>query len=196
MNLKNKIEKLINKFFTYINNLNYKQKLLYSIVFAVSIFLIVKIIFENIIGNRNNIIDYKNMDGEDFYLLYYELEDDNLYVILKSIADDIIKECLEEMVDDNGVYVTRERVYNEILTSNYKDSISKREFVTVAENIANKYTNVNNNYIEFIPNNITEYEDGYYLITYNFNVNGENVDVYIGVALDVGSNQYYIWYLE
>lgn len=196
MNLKNKIEKLINKFFTYINNLNYKQKLLYSIVFAVSIFLIVKIIFENIIGNRNNIIDYKNMDGEDFYLLSYELEDDNLYVILKSIADDIIKECLEEMVDDNGVYVTRERVYNEILTSNYKDSISKREFVTVAENIANKYTNVNNNYIEFIPNNITEYEDGYYLITYNFNVNGENVDVYIGVALDVGSNQYYIWYLE
>ena len=71
------------------------------------------------------------------------------------------------MVDDNGVYVTRERVYNEILTSNYKDSISRREFVTVAENIANKYTNVNNNYIEFIPNNITEYEDGYYLITYN-----------------------------
>lgn len=196
MNLKNKVEKLINKFFTYINNLNYKQKLLYSIVFAVSIFLIVKIIFENIIGNRNNIIDYKNMNGEDFYLLSYELEDDNLYVILKSIADDIIKECLEQMVDDNGVYVTRERVYNEILTSNYKDSISRREFVTVAENIANKYTNVNNNYIEFIPNNITEYEDGYYLITYNFNINGENVDVYIGVTLDVGSNQYYIWYLE
>lgn len=196
MNLKNKVEKLINKFFTYINNLNYKQKLLYSIVFAVSIFLIVKIIFENIIGNRNNIIDYKNMNGEDFYLLSYELEDDNLYVILKSIADDIIKECLEQMVDDNGVYVTRERVYNEILTSNYKDSISRREFVTVAENIANKYTNVNNNYIEFIPNNITEYEDGYYLITYNFNINGGNVDVYIGVTLDVGSNQYYIWYLE
>lgn len=192
MNIKKIIQNFIENVKKFIENLSYKQKLIYSIVFVAVIFIIVKLVFENIIENRNSVIDYKNMNGEDFYILSHELDNDDLYVILKNISDDIIEMCLQKKVDNTGQYITSKKLYNEILTSNYEKNISMKEFSLVVESIVNKYNNIADSYIDVVPSNITEYYDGYYIVTYNSN----QESIYIGIMLDVSNNRFYIWYLE
>lgn len=196
MDLIGSLEKFNKKIKIFFNNLNYKQKLLLAIIFLLIMIFLVKVVFGNIVDNRNAVVDYSNTTGEDIYILSSELEDNNLYVILKNIADDIISECLEQKIDNNGKYITIERMYKEILTSNYKKNISKKEFISIAKNVANKYTSIIDNNLEFVPNNITEYSDGYYIVKYDFDINEENTSIYIGIGLDSSNNQYYIWYLE
>ena len=112
MKVKEFFNKYLEKIKFYIEGLTSKQKLIYSIVFVIAMAFIVKVIFGNIIKNRESVINYDKISGEEMYITSQSFDDENTYVILKSISDDIINEIIDKKRYSNGKLVHTKEIYN------------------------------------------------------------------------------------
>lgn len=195
----NKIKKFFRKYIEKIKlvyaNMNTNQKLISSIVFLVIMIILVKVLSSVAIKERNGGIDYNNTNGKDISLTLSSITDDDLYVTLKNISDDVISKFLGNQYDKNKV-ISVNTIYKEILTSAYTESISKGKFNDIADAFINKINVIKQEYTELIPSNIVEYSDNYYLVKYKYEINEEEIELYIGIAVDTTRNIYYIWYIE
>ena len=195
----NKIKKFFRKYIEKIKlvyaNMNTNQKLISSIVFLVIMIILVKVLSSVAIKERNGGIDYNNTNGKDISLTLSSITDDDLYVTLKNISDDVISKFLGNQYDKNKV-ISVNTIYKEILTSAYTESISKGKFNDIADAFINKINVIKQEYTELIPSNIVEHSDNYYLVKYKYEINEEEIELYIGIAVDTTRNIYYIWYIE
>lgn len=196
MKVKEFFNKYLEKIKFYIEGLTSKQKLIYSIVFVIVMAFIVKVIFGNIIKNKESIISYDKISGEEMYITSQSFDDDNTYVILKSISDDIINEIMDKKRYSNGKLVSTKEIYNSVLTTDYRRNISLSKFKKLNAEIANKISEIKNNDLDIVPYSIVEYTEDYYLVQFSSKVGEQEINFYIGIVLNSVTKQYYIWYLE
>lgn len=196
MKVKEFFNKYLEKIKFYIEGLTSKQKLIYSIVFVIAMAFIVKVIFGNIIKNRESVINYDKISGEEMYITSQSFDDENTYVILKSISDDIINEIIDKKRYSNGKLVPTKEIYNSVLTTDYRRNISLSKFKKLKAEIANKISEIKNNNLDIVPYSIVEYTEDYYLVQFSSKVGEQEINFYIGIVLNSVTKQYYIWYLE
>lgn len=178
----------INSFF---NNLKEKFYSLSSIqkLIVCSIALILLILLVRIVGNirDKSDIDYKNLNGNDIYLMS-SVVDNNTYAIVKNSCDNFIS-----MI--NGTkYYNREKiemkdVYKYVVYDDYKKNCSKHKFSKKCQELIEKINSIEG---ELLPDDIAEYKPNYYIVTYVLN----EETYYIGIAVNFETQSYYIWYLE
>ncbi len=194
--IKKYIKKYIDEIKRIFSEMNNIQKFISAVVFLIIMIILVNVLSKVIVKDRKNGIDYKHTSGNDICLSLNTIHDDDLYVTLKNISDDIFSIIMGNKYDEQGKEVSITKVYNDIITSSYKQSISKISFNNRVKNIYEKIDLIKSNDITLIPDNILEYSNNYYMLRYRCEMNNETIEIYIGIALDTTRNIYYIWYLE
>lgn len=184
----NFFKNLINKIKKYISNLTSIQKLIVSIVFVVVIALIVKLLFEGLL--REPYIDYKNIDGVNIEIESSYI-DNNTYAMIKKISDEVITVFAgTQPVYKNNIEYTINKMYDHCLYNEYKSFISKKKF---KNKITEFMQGIEYDGTNAIPSDISMYKNNYYIITYT---NSEDINHYLGIAINYDNGSYYIWYLE
>lgn len=189
----NKIIKSINEF---INSLNSKEKLKYSVL----ILLFASIIYFLIINNsyRQGEINYKNLSSQSIIDNSEIIYDRATIMTIDDICNDLLKVKFDSLVID-GKQVKLKDIYKFDVTSNYKKKISFKKF---SKKINEIYNNVFNE-IEDISslNNKQIIDVIYYSVPYDMylvkiNTNSEDIQNYIGIRLYNSNTQFSIIYVE
>lgn len=189
----NYIKKIYNLLKNKIINMTNLQKLYLALVFLVFIFLLTRLM-TNISTNTLN-VNYNDVNGGILYPLTNEILDKDIYIKLKSVADEFISICRGNFLKNN-TNITLEDIYEFALYSEYKNSVSKKEFVNKSQEFYNKLISIDPVNQNFVPYNITQYKGDFYLVKYNYTVNDSTFECYLGIALSSSENKYYIWYVE
>lgn len=195
MNKEGILINLIKKIKNFFLSLNNKQKLFIAIVLVTLLFILVNLASQKSDSNINS-IDYLNITGSNLYTLSYVIEDKDLYVTLKSVADDFISMCLGYKKDENNEKFTSKYIYNYVLDTKYKNFISKRNFSNIVDDFEKNMKLIIDKNYSLIPSDIVEYNNGYYLVKYEYEIDDVMIQKYIGIILDDVNQKYYIWYLE
>lgn len=194
MSMMNIVSNLKNKIIKIISNLTSIQKLMYSIIFLLIMIFITKFLFGYIFSDNLLNIDYKSISGDSLYSLSSIIYDDNTYAQVKTIADNFINSIslLSSQYDNSSI----DTIYNYCLYSEYKKTISKKEFIEKSSDFYNNVSKIYYNNCDIIPDAITQYRNNFYLIKYVVDDGDNSIESYLGIALDVDNQKYYIWYLE
>lgn len=194
MSMMNIVSNLKNKIIKIISNLTSIQKLMYSIIFLLIMIFITKFLFGYIFSDNLLNIDYKSISGDSLYSLSSIIYDDNTYAQVKTIADNFINSIslLSSQYDNSSI----DTIYNYCLYSEYKKTISKKEFIEKSSDFYNNVSKIYYNNGDIIPDAITQYRNNFYLIKYVVDDGDNSIESYLGIALDVDNQKYYIWYLE
>ena len=128
-----------------------------------------------------------------YSLLQENVTDNNLFVTLKKIADDFFYKTTQYY---NNKVINENDIYNYCLTDEYKNNVSKSEFKSKYRQVLEKVNRIRGIYKDIVPSSIVVDSDGYYILIYSYTIDNENVELYIGVAINESVKKYYIWYLE
>jgi len=121
------------------------------------------------------------------------LNDKETFAQVKTIADNFQKEMVS--FPDYSINKSEfSNYYNYCVYSKYKNVVSKKEFYNKSRDFLNK-TLSEDGIIEYIDD-IGVVNDNFYMVRYLKKVDDEDVYSYLGIALDSGSNRYYIWHIE
>lgn len=187
------INKTLNNIIIKIRSLSNRKKLIVSILILLLLVILTKI-FDNISSNVE--IDYEELSNiNTIYSLTTSIDDLDIYIQLKSIADDFIVNCSENNDD------ILKDIYNSCIYNEYRSYISKTEFINKSHSFYNKLVEANGYSNMYIPDNIVNYKDNFYILRYVYSFdNNENkseeIECYLGIALDTTKSKYYIWYIE
>ncbi len=191
------IRNFIEKIKINIKKMSSKKKLIYSILFLVFMLILYRLI---VINDSDSEIDYSNIiNGESIYSSTTYLEDLDTYAQLNTIANDFILTCSGRSYM-NGKEMSLDSIYKYCTYNGYKKSISKGNFIDKANNFYSKLQNYADSNGNYIPDNIVQYTDNFYLIKYLYADSSDDqnshVECYLGIALDNIRSKYYIWYVE
>ena len=185
-----KLSSFKNKIYNGISNLSYKQKFMYSII-GLLILLVITFVITRMSKSGDLDIDYNNVTGDELYTMSNIISDNNIYVQVKEVADNFISVSSQDSLDN---YI--KNIYNYCLTSSYKNSISRRDFINKSKEFNEKVGIMISTNVDIVPDSITQYVDNYYLVKYVINDDNGTQEAYLGIVLDSSTKKYYIWYLE
>ena len=185
-----------NNIIDWINGLSNKQKLIYSIFFVLILIFIVKVIFGVFFNKEQKIIDYNDvMSGNVIQALALYTTNDE-YVKVKYSADKFIELCLGEKYTKKGKKIDINKIYQDVLYSEYRDFISKGKFKNSVAIFKEKVNKIKSNNGQLIPESILKYKENFYIVEYSYIANDENISIWLGITLDKIDKLYYIWYIE
>ena len=186
--IKNKISIISKK----ISELTKIQKLVLSIVLLI-IFILISKSIQLFFKDDNVHYNYDEENMAIYSLLQENVTDNNLFVTLKKIADDFFYKTTQYY---NNKVINENDIYNYCLTDEYKNNVSKSEFKSKYRQVLEKVNRIRGIYKDIVPSSIVVDSDGYYILIYSYTIDNENVELYIGVAINESVKKYYIWYLE
>lgn len=188
MAIKEKITNIVSKIRNAYNGLEPKKKILTLAVIGIFLFIIVSIFRMN----SSKEIDYKHLDINLENAMMDRVTDNDLYVTLMSISENFLNKNTEYQ---KNKIISEDLIYNEILSEEYRDYLSKNKFKKMYNDVVEKYQKIKQVKGEFIPERVSTNNDGRYILKYSCTSDSENVELLIGIQLNKTYNKYYIWYI-
>lgn len=189
----NKIRESINEF---INSINSKDKLKYSVI----IIIFASIIYFLIVNNsyRQGEINYKNLNSQAIIESSEILYERSTLMTIDEICTNLFKIKFNSFVID-GKQVKLKDVYKINITSNYKKKISSGKFVkkmnTIYDNVFNEGEDISSlNYKNIMD--VVYYSAQYDMYLVKISTNDKNIQNYIGIRLYNNNTQFSIIYVE
>lgn len=168
-----------------------KQKLIFSVIGLVILIFLVYLLSN--ISNSNN-IDYKSLNGTYIYN-FSNVISNNEFALVDEAASQIVSQFKGEKYFEMEK-IEIDDIYKYEVLSEYKKYISKGKFSDCVNNFIEKYNRIYELKKEVVPSSISEYSENQYIVVYSAQTDEEDINCYLGVALNTEGNSYYIWYVE
>lgn len=183
-----------------IENATMQEKIMLALAFML-VLIFITFLLKNF-SNKDNNIDYNEINGELLYSSAIYTNDREVYWILSDIFETFLNSYKLEQsfiskLEKDTILYSREDFYLTLL-SEYKKEISKKEYMEISKNMLDKFISNYNfkteNFIEEIRSlNSNEYSSNMYICKLN---TYDNSNSYIGIKLYPNTNGYNIFYLE
>lgn len=195
---KDKINVISKKIFN-IKDSTMQEKILLGMAMLV-VLLIGTFILKHFLTKKYE-INYKEKTVSNLFEYAISTNDREVYWILNNIINSFIHSYEVELDgrEKNNEEYSRKDFYN-VLTSEYKKVLSKKEYLELTDNMMKKFIRYNNtlktdDYIQevrYLNNRV--YPDNMYIC--KLNTIDSDVESYIGIILDTVTRSYSIFYLE